>query len=303
MRLRGRDQIHTRFVSAYRPCRNQGISTTWTQHLNYFRLKGDHVTNPRDKFDEDLCEEIKTWKELGDIIIIGIDMNEDAYGGKLSRLFRNLGLIPLIQSAHPNQSPPATFDGNQSRTTIEEIWGTQTVAVNRAGFMPFDNEAPSAPSDGHRMLWIEVDNNSILGKEVPHSSKSFDKTIFPSTDPRCQKSYGRLVRKEYSKKEIFKTHSKLARDVKSFQLKKIKNVSKFVQKFPKRFNSFESKTSNIKTAVGKKLRKIRAGKRPWSPKYKQITNTIDFWRRVKKMESRKKFKSKNNEKNCRRIRN
>ena len=33
MRLRGKDQIHTRFVSAYRPCKNVGISTTWTQHL------------------------------------------------------------------------------------------------------------------------------------------------------------------------------------------------------------------------------------------------------------------------------
>ena len=107
---------------------------------------GEQVSNPRDKFDEDLCKEIKSWKDLGGIIIIGIDMNEDAYNGKISRLFRSLGLKPLIQSTHPNQSSPATFDGNQSRTTIEEIWGTETVEINRAGFMSFDNATPSAPS-------------------------------------------------------------------------------------------------------------------------------------------------------------
>ena len=111
-RLQGKDQIHTRFISAYRPYQNTGISTTWTQHLNHFRLPGINCTNPRDKFDKNLCADIEVWKELGDIIIIGIDMNENAYNEKLSRIFRRLVLRPLIKSTHPNQSPPATFDAN-----------------------------------------------------------------------------------------------------------------------------------------------------------------------------------------------
>ena len=123
-------------------------------------------------------------------------MNEDAYNGKLYRALKALGMKPLIKSTHPNKSPPATFNANNSRTTIEEIWGTDTVAVTRAGFMPFDNGSPSAPSDGHRMMWIEVDNNSILGKEIPHSSKSFDMTKFSSMDPRCQSLYARSVQKK-----------------------------------------------------------------------------------------------------------
>ncbi len=122
-------------------------------------------------------------------------MNENAYNGRLSRMLRALGLRPLIKSIHPNKSPPATFDGNSTKTTIEEIWGTGTVDVKRAGFMPFNSGSPSAPSDGHRMLWIKVDNNSILGKEIPHSSKSFDLTKFSSMDPRCQSSYSRSVQK------------------------------------------------------------------------------------------------------------
>lgn len=132
---------------------------------------------------------------MGDVIIIGIDMDKDAYNRKLSRSLRALGMKPLIKSTHPNKSPPATLDGNNTRTTIEEIWGTDTISVTRAGFMPFDNGSPSAPSDGHRMLWIEVNDNSILGKEIPHSSKSFDITKFSSMDPRCQSLYTRSVRK------------------------------------------------------------------------------------------------------------
>ena len=167
---------------------------------------------------------------MGDVIIIGIDMNENAYNGRLSRMLRAIGLKLLIKSNHPNKSPPATFDGNQTRTTIEEIWGTGTVDVKRAGFMPFDSPLPSAPSDGHRMLWIEVDNNSILGKEIPHSSKSFDSTKCSSMDPRCQKSYSRSVRKKYMKHDTFKLHSKLSLSIKRFQKDQIKNVPKFKQK-------------------------------------------------------------------------
>lgn len=122
--------------------------------------------------------------------------------------------------------------------------------------MPFDDKLPSAPSDGHRMLWIEVNNNSILGKEVPHSSRNFDLAKLTSTNPRCQKSYGKSVQKGYSKNGMFQLHYKLQRSVKSHQKGKIKNISKFIQKFSKQRNFLESKTSDIKTTKSRKTRLV-----------------------------------------------
>ena len=75
------------------------------------------------------------------------------------------------------------------------------------------------------------------------------------------------------------------RNTKSHQKGKIKNISKFIQKFSKQFDHLESKTSSIKTNTGKRIKKIKAGKRDWSPKYKQITGAIRFWRRVKRWKS------------------
>ena len=171
-RVRGCDQIHTRIISAYRPCKSSGINSTWIQHINYFRREKDiEVKDPRDKFDDDLIKEIKQWLELGDNVILGIDMNEDIRTGKLARRLKELGLREIILSTHPDASPPATFSGNNSRTPIDGFFGSEGVEVLRAGYTPFDQVIPAAPSDGHRLIWLETCNFSILGKEIPHSTK------------------------------------------------------------------------------------------------------------------------------------
>ena len=36
VRFRGKNSIHTIVISAYRPCKNCGPTTAWTQQVNYF---------------------------------------------------------------------------------------------------------------------------------------------------------------------------------------------------------------------------------------------------------------------------
>ena len=86
------------------------------------------------------------------MIILEIDMNEDVRTGKLARRLKELGLKKLILTTHPFASSPATFHCNTSRTPIDGIFGSETVEVFRAGYMPFDSKSPAAPSDGHRFL-------------------------------------------------------------------------------------------------------------------------------------------------------
>lgn len=76
--------------------------------------------------------------------------------------------------------------------------------------MPFNNLTPSAPSDGHRMLWIkEVCNYSILGKEVPHNTKALTINGVPSKDPRKKKLFNQKVKKEYSGYDLFNILKKI----------------------------------------------------------------------------------------------
>ena len=82
-------------------------------------------------------------------------MNEDARYGTLAKQLKDLHMRDLVLTTHATASPPATHDRNQSRIPIDAIWGTSGVEVERAGYCPFNQEAPSAASD-HRMLWVEV---------------------------------------------------------------------------------------------------------------------------------------------------
>ena len=117
-----------------------------------------------------------------------IDMNDDVRTSELTRELKKLGLRDAILSKHHNLSPPATFDRNNNKIPIDAIFVSQAIRVTRAGYMPFNNLSPSSPSDGHRMLWIEVCNYSILGKDVPHSTKAVVLNGVPSNDPRKRKS-------------------------------------------------------------------------------------------------------------------
>ena len=59
-RVRGRDNIHSRFITAYRPCKNKGLNTVWTQQRNHYQRKDIENPDPIAIFDKDLIKEMKT---------------------------------------------------------------------------------------------------------------------------------------------------------------------------------------------------------------------------------------------------
>jgi hypothetical protein len=143
--------------------------------------------DPIRQFDTDLTTEIQKWKMMGDNIIIGIYMNEDVRTCILSKVSKenNLDLRDSILTSHPSQPPPSNIlNQNQSRIPINAIWVSPNLDINRAGFMPFDRGPPLAPSDGHRMLWIEVDNYSFLGRHIPTTTPPLAASRVKSNDPR-----------------------------------------------------------------------------------------------------------------------
>ena len=257
-RLRGKGETHTRIISAYRPCLNKGIGTVWSQHFRYIKKeKQIHDPNPIRQFDSDLLAEIKKWKQMGDNLIIGIDMNADVRTCTLSIILQANQLRNAILTSHPLQSPPATYDKNTSRTPIDAIWVTPNIDITRAGFTPFEGGSPSAPSDGHRMLWFEVDNFSFLGKHIPTSTPSLTASRVKSNDPRSVKRYQRLLRKQYGKEKIFSTTKNLIRDIQTFNLPTATPPTKeyrqnFLNTFKKKFDRHHKRTRDIRKSVDKK---------------------------------------------------
>ena len=63
----------------------------------------------------------------GDNVILGIDINKDVRTGKLAKRLKELGLINLMLSTHPSESPPATFNRNNTQIPVDAIWGNSSL--------------------------------------------------------------------------------------------------------------------------------------------------------------------------------
>ena len=182
MRFRGKGHTAVCIISAYRPCQNKrDYGSVWNQLCWYF---SDHRniadSNHHAIFDEELLEEVRVWMNLGDSIVLGVGNNSGIRTSALAKGLEDLGLRDAILCMHAPASPPATQNTKANRVPIDDMWVTPSVEVTRAGYCPFDGASTMA-SD-HRMMWVELDNSSILGKHLPSSHKSKASKV-KSTDP------------------------------------------------------------------------------------------------------------------------
>jgi hypothetical protein len=133
-RLEGSDGFHTRLVSAYRPCipSSQGAGTVWEQHRRFF---GEIDRDPRQALLDDLKVEIVAWQLTGDVIVLGMDANEDVRSRKLKTYFDDLQMKNVILDRHKYLSPPATHTRNTKREPIDGIWVSKSLDPIAAGFL------------------------------------------------------------------------------------------------------------------------------------------------------------------------
>ena len=144
--------------------------------------------------------------------------------------------------------------------------------------MPFDSNPPAAPSDGYHMLWIEIDNYSILGKYVPFSNQPITTDIVKSRDPRSRKRYQKLVKQEFCTKILFHMKTNLQKQAYNFTTVTSNTENKtLIPNYQKKFDQFHQIIRDTKAKVAKRMGKIFAGDQPWSPKYKRLTKMIKFW--------------------------
>ena len=161
-------------ISAYRLCQNKrDYGSVWYQHYRYFSEHRNVADpDPYTIFDEELLEEVRVGMTLGDSVVLGVNNSYDVRTSALAKGLEDLGLRDAILSLHAPASPPATRNTNTNRVLIDAIWLTLIVEVTRAGYCPFDGASTMAFDP--RIMWVELDNSSILGKHLPSSRKIND---------------------------------------------------------------------------------------------------------------------------------
>ena len=279
VRFRGKADTSVRMISAYRPtCNKDGYGSVWNQQCRYFSENLNiEDPNPQSLFEEHLVEEIVSFMNAGDSIVLGVDGNYDVRTSALSQKLTELGLRDAILTLHAPASPPATYNRNTNRVPIDAIWVSPSVEVNRAGYCPFDGGGPSMSSD-HRMLWVELDNCSILGKHLPPSRKIIASRL-KSNDPRSRKKYTRQVKKKYAEARISLKRIRIMEMAERF----VAGDTSLDTQIQVCYEDVHKTTSKIRTDVASHLRTLHAGGVASSPKMQVYRDKIEYWKRIVKL--------------------
>ena len=89
---------------------------------------------------------------MGDIIIVGMDANEDTRSRHLSSYFDSLDMKNAILDFHKDLSPPATHTRNMRREPIDGIWVSKAITPVGAGFLAVGDACHS----DHVALWVDL---------------------------------------------------------------------------------------------------------------------------------------------------
>jgi hypothetical protein len=112
--LQGRMKTRVRIVSAYRPVENnRDVGSVWNQHVRYFRKEQLlYNVDPREQMLDELLHAADEWIAAGEVVIIGIDLNQNISDPVLRERFRPVGLTEAISCHHSPSHPPATYNRN-----------------------------------------------------------------------------------------------------------------------------------------------------------------------------------------------
>jgi exonuclease III len=198
--LSGRRGIKARIISGYRPVKDQSnkTATVFSQHEQYFYDQGA-ARNPRQAFLDDLGDQIKKWKADGNLIILGLDLNDNAWNSAAAQTIESWGLLNVHTSHHPELPPTATCNKNRSNTPIDGIWCSPGIEIDSAGMTGFGS--PDLGKTDHRLLWADFTFDSLFGYRPPHLA-AIQQTGIPLKDPELAQRLNAKLSKERKKHNI-----------------------------------------------------------------------------------------------------
>ncbi len=105
VQIQGKEGHTTMVLSAYRPCRSTtDMFSTFNQHV---RCLGEHDNrDPLDAFREDLWTLLHEWASQGFHIVVGMDANENALDGEMSKMMASLGMTDVFVTRHGSYQTP-----------------------------------------------------------------------------------------------------------------------------------------------------------------------------------------------------
>jgi hypothetical protein len=132
------------------------------------------------------------------------------------------------------RAPPATYNRNQSREPIDDIWATRGITITRSGYLAFSEGCPS----DHRVLWFDASYSVALGQRPP--------AMAPLQPKRLKAKYPRLANKYITRVKTRQQSSGFKDRFEAFQLQETITWSPLLQL---EFNKLQREDTAIRLSV------------------------------------------------------
>jgi hypothetical protein len=154
--------IISRIIVAYMPSnsdKSRGTSVI-AQHRRYLRYKCNDKRCPRQAWREDLANQMETWMENGERLILFADVNESVRRGKFGKYMAQLGLVESLSSLHHDL--PETKSWFRGKNQITGVWCSPCFNPSTCLLLPFGFGVGD-----HRGIIIDIPTKDLLGTEIP----------------------------------------------------------------------------------------------------------------------------------------
>ena len=261
IRLKGKNNMVTRFYSAYKPCRNtKGNQSVHAQHERVLLANKDTRT-PQKAFLEDFQRDIQVAITAGDQIVIGADLNMDLNKHDLDEFYNDLQLHEIILHHHGPGGPRTYLRGS---TKVDGLIMSRTLHCTACGYL-----APDASIGDHLITWADITYASSLGHVDP---------IFPTKnarklqleDPRVVDRYIARLKSEVKKSRLQIRAENIYLDA----------VDKPTEVDPDLFDAILWDLLKCMDVAEKHCRSFKTGAVEWSAELGKHIFTVQFWSMV-----------------------
>ena len=147
----GKNDTKLRVISGYRPNPDytDRPGSVYSQQERSLREREDD-RNPRKAFTQDLATDLDAWTSAGNLIIIGMDANDNVRNGEVNTMLRNRGFVEVHAARHPQLPTASTCNKNTRNIPVDGIWASPSLDCLAAGYYGYgraDNWQDRSPHD------------------------------------------------------------------------------------------------------------------------------------------------------------
>jgi hypothetical protein len=197
----GRQGIKTRIITGYyRPVKDTSnrAGSVYSQHEKYFK-DNKEAKEPRQAILDDLEPLVTQWQDTGELLIIGLDLNDNSWDSDEARQIESWELVNTLKERHPDLPQVATCDKNTQNKPTNGIWCSPGLEILQAGMTSFGS--PDVESADHRMLWIDISVNTIFGYR-PSILAPIQQAGIPMQNPEIGNKFNAALQKARNKHNI-----------------------------------------------------------------------------------------------------